>query len=76
MKLSELATEEIGMVADELYVIQMHIKRDINTNYREMSESKIRVLKALRTILKKEAFSVREKAIKKRNERDGENNEN
>ena len=76
MKLSELTTEEIGMVADELYVIQMHIKRDINTNYREMSESKIRVLKALRTILKKEAFSVREKAIKKRNERDGENNEN
>ncbi len=76
MKLSELATEEIGMVADELYVIQMHIKRDINTNYREMSESKIRVLKAIRTILKKEAFSVREKAIKKRNERDGENNEN
>lgn len=76
MKLSELTTEEIGMVADDLYVIQMHIKRDINTNYREMSESKIRVLKAIRTILKKEAFSVREKAIKKRNERDGENNEN
>lgn len=76
MKLSELNTEEIGMVADELYIIQMCIKRDINTNYREMAESKIRVLKALRTILKKEAFSVREKAIKKRNERDGENNEN
>ncbi len=76
MKLSELSTLEVEIVADELDKIQMYIKRDINNNYRDMSESKIRALKALRTILKKEAFSVREKAIKKRNERDGENNEN
>ena len=66
MKLSELNAEEIGIVADELYIIQMRIKRDINTNYREMSGSKIRALKALRTILKKEAFDTRQKSIEMR----------
>ena len=76
MKLSELSTLEVEMVADELDKIQMHIKRDINNNYRGMSESKIRVLKTTRYILKKEAFDTRQKSIEMRQKENEVKNEN
>jgi hypothetical protein len=76
MKLNELNNEELNIVADELDKIQFNIKVDINTDYITMSESEIKAMKALRTLLKKEAFSIREKAVEKRKQLDGENNEN
>ena len=42
MNLSDLTIVELDIVADELDKTQFAIKVNINTNYREMSESKIR----------------------------------
>lgn len=67
MKLDNLNIKELNIVADEIDKLQFNIKTNINTNSNTMSKSEIKAMKALRMLLKKKSFSIREKAIEKRN---------
>lgn len=76
MKLSDLTAEELDLVADELISRQVAIKRHMVARKDDITETRKKVLNITRKILCNKSSEIRNKAIEKRKQRNGVNDEN